>query len=219
MSVTGYKPGKPIATGQAATWKSGITRVVCSYTTVGGELVGYSAGSGFVLDFWPGIVLTARHVVMLPPAIPAQRMSVVVGAPGAGDFDEVDALGVAYPTAFGSDVAAILIPGAAGATLPLADPLPVDQQQLDGVAAGYVRNQLKRLPSRVLRLGSRLRELDKPSIGGMSGGPVYAAAGVGSGNEGAFGIQSRDDHGQGIATLIDFDVLNDCALRAREFEP
>lgn len=217
MIVTGYKPGKLIASGGASGWTSAIVRILCRYETTGGQLVGYAAGSGFILDCWPGIVLTARHVVILPQAIPAQRMSVVVGAPNGTDITELDALGVAYPVDAQADVAAVLIPGAAPTLLPLADPFPVDGTQLDGVAQGYISNAstITALASRVARLGALLRELDKPSIAGMSGGPVCAAGG----NRGAFGIQSRDDHGRGLATVIDFDVLNDCAARAREFFP
>lgn len=217
MHVTGYKPGKPLASGDAATWTSGVVRVRCSFETASGAQVGHAAGSGFVLNVWPGIVLTARHVVVLPQAIPAVRMSVVIGAKTVDGFAEVDALGVAYPTAPGWDVAAILILGGAGTTLPLEDPVPADGTQVDGTAAGYVGSDEdpRVLASRVLRSGATLREIDKPSIHGMSGGPVRLA----TGNTGVFGIQSRDDHGQGIATVLDFDVLNDCARRAREFHP
>jgi hypothetical protein len=217
MLVTGYKPGKLIASGGASGWTTAIVRILCRYETTAGQLVGYAAGSGFILDCWPGIVLTARHVVVLPRAIPAQRMSVVVGAPNGAEIEELDALGVAYPVDAGCDVAAVLIPGAAPTLLPLADPFPVDGTQVDGMAHGYISNAstLTSLASRVARAGALLRELDKPSIAGMSGGPVCAAHGSG----GAFGIQSRDDHGQGLATAIDFGVLNDCAARAREFFP
>lgn len=217
MSVTGYKPRKLPALGDAASWTSGVTRVRCSFETASGAQVGHASGSGFVLDVWPGIVLTARHVVVLPQAIPAARMSVVIGAKTDAGFVEVNALGVAYPIAPGWDVAAILIMGSVDVTLPFEDPIPADGTQVDGTAAGYVGNDEspRVLSSRVLRSGTALRELDKPSIHGMSGGPVRLA----TGNTGVFGIQSRDDHGQGVATILDFDVLNDCARRAREFHP
>jgi hypothetical protein len=127
----------------------------------------------------------------------------------------VEALAVAYPVEREWDVAAILIRGAAETTLPAADDLPSDGENVQGEARGYAggADAHVRLGSRITRSGRLLRELDKPSITGMSGGPVCRT------DDTVIGIQSRDDQGEGIATLLDFDILNHCALHVRSFEP
>lgn len=178
-------------------------------------MVTHSVGSGFVIAAWPGMVLTARHVVVLPPAIGAARIRVRLSAPNAaGNWVHLDALGVGYPDT-GSDVAVVLIEGAAALQLALMHPMPADGSTFDGRAVGYVGDATvpRVMNSRILREGALLRELDTPSIGGMSGGPVMDAGGR------VCGIQSQDDNGQGLATLLDFDVLNPCKDKARSFAP
>jgi S1-C subfamily serine protease len=213
MAVFGYQPGLRTAAGSSQNWRRSSVRVSCAFESAAGPIVTHSVGSGFVIANWPGLLLTARHVVVLPPAISSARIRVRLSAPDAtGNWEELDALGVAYPEA-GSDVAAVLFEGAAALQLPLMDPMPNDGAVFDGRAVGYLGNGTvpSALDSRIRREALFLRELDKPSIAGMSGGPVTDAGGR------VCGIQSRDDHGQGLATLLDFDVLNPCADKARSF--
>jgi hypothetical protein len=172
-------------------------------------------GTGFVLDVWPGLVVTARHVIVKPRDIEASRISLVLSAPNSeGELVEVDALGCGYPDAPEVDVGIILIAGAAAQHLQLLEPFPGMGEEISARAGGYPMGarKLTWLDSQVIRTGPVLRERDRPSIIGMSGGPVCTAAG-------AFGVQSRNDHGDGIASILDFETLNACALHARSFAP
>jgi hypothetical protein len=215
MAVVGYQPGLRSATGSSQNWQRSTVRVACAFESAAGSLVTHSVGSGFIISDWPGLVLTARHVVVLPPALDSARLRVRLSASDAtGNWEDLDALGVAYPDA-GPDVAVLLIEGAAAHQLALMDPMPDEGSTFDGRASGYIGNASSpsTLDSKIRREGALLRELDKPSIAGMSGGPVTDTVGR------ACGILSRDDHGQGLATLLDFDVLNPCAVKARSFAP
>ena len=62
--------------------------------------------------------------------------------------------------------------------------------------------------------GALVRELEKPAIAGMSGGPL-CIAGTGQ----TLGIQSRNEQNDGIATAIDFAVLDPCFRLARNLFP
>jgi len=218
VNVIGYRPGRASANGANGGWKASVLRVTCGFESDSGGLVRFSVGTGFVLEKWPTIVLTARHVVVRPPAIEPARMSVVVGGHDGTAFVEVNAMGVAYPSDPRWDVAALLIEDEAPFVSPVAEPLPQDGQRVHGVSRGFVNGAapLVELASRVERTGSLLRELDKPSVGGMSGGPVSLSDATRT-LLGVMGIQSRDHLGQGLATLLEFRVLDACVSRARSF--
>jgi S1-C subfamily serine protease len=212
LKISGYPPGIQSSMGDSEGWKSSVVRVVCSFRSDEEEVVPHMVGTGFVMADWPGVILTARHVVARPPNIPKERMKVSISAPNqAGRWEEVNALAVAYAAKRSVDVAALIIVGEAPLSLPLMEPMPSPGAVFDGKFAGYLADgaRITWLSSRFRREGALLRALDSPSVARMSGGPLCNSAGD------VCGIQSRDSSGQGLGTWLDFDVLNLCAAAAR----
>lgn len=211
MTAIGYQPGAPKLSDVAAKWTSGIVRISSSFETRTGQTLPRAEGTGFIIEAWPGLVLTARHIVVRPDAVEASRMRVEVAAPVGDRFDRADALAISYPEDPALDVAVVLIAGVAGSRLKLAEPFPDEGASFFGTAQGYARGGLHpiALESRLTRIGGLLWQLDQPAIEGMSGGPVCTVAG------GALGIQSRNAEGRAVATVIEFSALNECALQAR----
>jgi len=211
-----YAPGLREATGQQADWASATVRVVTVFRSASGDLHTLQRGSGFVLDSWPDGVLTARHVVVRPPAIAEEAMGILLGVSGEnGEFVVVNGVACGYPDDPDWDVAVVLF-GAPSAPhrVPLLTPRPADGSVSAGSVAGYLPSGTKPtvVPRSVRRAGRALTYEDGPALLGLSGGAVSVSGA-------ATGIQSFDVQGRGHALILDFDVLNESRTAAEGKKP
>lgn len=161
-------------------------------------------GSGFLVDDWPGCVITARHNVRRPGS-EAVRLE-LDGRAGGPPFD---AQAVAYPDDDDDqhDYAVLWLASQACLSRPMPVAMRIDTPfacTVEGYAmASSVLSEL----TFDATLEGAFVCYTGPAEGGMSGGPVLSPLGVVGVHQGSFDAQNR-------GVFLDFDLLGRCLARA-----
>jgi hypothetical protein len=167
---------------------------------------GREPGSGFLIDAWPHVVITARHVLTSG----AEPRSVTLTALTAGGPVTFGARACAYPGAPGTPFdCAVLWLGAdvAGLARSLAD-ADVPEEDFQAILRGWPEggHEYREVGIRARPDGAVLDyvKVQGSTAHGMSGGPLEVAAGV-------VGIHHGSDGARCRSSTLCFELLNPCA--------